>query len=198
MCFSKVIFLKKKQKIIIAENSIVFSVFQVLEKFFKTVLVERENVKLKKLMESELIIFSFSESTSWKKMNFWAKHSSLPILVISDSSSLPEESKEFTKNFPSFGYLVLNFDDEKLRELSKKTGGYGLTFGFEEGANLRATDCHFDEKGVSFKLNFNGNILPVWLSDQADRKRVYTTLAILSIAQILNLNLVEVSKALHN
>ena len=73
-----------------------------------------------------------------------------------------------------------------------------MTFGFEEGANLRATDCHFDEKGVSFKLNFNGNILPVWLSDQADRKRVYTALAILSIAQILNLNLVEVSKALHN
>jgi len=71
-----------------------------------------------------------------------------------------------------------------------------LTFGFGENADLRATDCYFTKSGTTFKLNFKGNILPIWLSNFADKRYIHPALAALSIAQIFNLNLVEASQVL--
>jgi len=198
MCLKRIIFLKKRPKVILLSHSIAPLIFKVSEKFFPTVLSEGGSLRLRVLVESELFIFSFPEPFSLKKINFWVKHSSLPILSLTTSEQISGEMEEIGRDFPSFGYLVLNFDDEKLRELSKKRETYVLTFGFEEGADLRATDYHFNDRGVSFKLNFNGNMLPIWLADGVNRKKIYDILALLAISQILNLNLVEVSKILRD
>ncbi len=98
-------------------------------------------------------------------------------------------------------YLIFNFDKGKAAELKGKTEAQILTFGFQFGADIQATDV-IQNNGINFKVNYKGSIVPVWLTSapatasEVDKEQIYTALAIISVGVILNLNLVEISQAL--
>ncbi|MCX5712849.1 MAG: hypothetical protein NTY47_07325 [Candidatus Omnitrophica bacterium] len=52
---------------------------------------------------------------------------------------------------------ILNFDKEK--EMVNKGC---LSYGFNEGADIRATDVNTDNSGSNFKANYKGNSVPFW------------------------------------
>ena len=54
---------------------------------------------------------------------------------------------------PAHGYLILNFDDETVREIRDETNLKELTFGFQEKADFRATDIKLNS-GTNFKINY--------------------------------------------
>jgi len=89
-----------------------------------------------------------------------------------------------------------------------------LTFGFSEGADVRATDIGFNYvseengstlssnskkiKGLSFKLSYKGTIIPVRLNNVLSKHSVYSALAGICVGIELGINLVEIGAALEN
>jgi len=132
----------------------------------------------------------------------------LPILVVTHIGDIPfdkdffagprEKTKEIiklAKILPAQGFLILNFDDETAREIKTETIAHSLTFGFQEGADFRASDIKLNT-GVNFKINYKGNIVPVWLEKLFGKEQIYSALAAASCGVIFDLNLVEISQAL--
>lgn len=119
------------------------------------------------------------------------------------SKSMALQKFKVLENLPHWGYAVLNYDDETVREMKEEIGAHCLTFGFQAGADLRASDVsqHFlpgnlERSGLNFKLNFNGNIVPIWILGTYGKPQVYAALAASAVGLILKLNLIEVSQAL--
>lgn len=158
----------------------------------------------------EILVFKadLTSSKSEEKFRFFIKNSSLPILVATQVGQIPpdfnffsgekeetERIRKLIEMMPSFGYLILNFDDEVIRELSDLTNLKILSFGFQEGANLRASDVKINY-GTNFKINYKGNIIPIWLEKLFGKEQIYSVLSASSVGVILGLNFVEIAERL--
>lgn len=222
--FEKIKLLFKKPKIIIVagegRSCAKEAIFQVLKPYFK---IEQGVL----IFETDLT----PHQTWWaaEKLKFLIKHSSLPILVVTHVGDIPFdkpsqvlsnkiwEGKDFfageiektieirklAKSLPSRGYLILNFDDETVREIKDETNLRELSFGFQEGADFQATDIKLNN-GTNFKINYKGSIVPVWLAPTpkfgvgVGKEQIYSALAATAVGTIFGLNLVEISQALKN
>jgi len=193
----KIIFVEGNGKELVKE-----AITSVLGKFLKI-------KKIKNLPlffdQKEIILLEKRED-----FEFLMKESSFPILILTHFEDISSEEIFFAsekekieptvkiiENLPVFGYLILNHDDETVRELKEKTKAHFLTLGFAQEANLKASDVRINH-GTNFKLHYNGTVLPVWLEKIFGREQIYTALTVISIAKILKLNLVEVSMAFKN
>ena len=94
-------------------------------------------------------------------------------------------------SLPDRGYLVLNTDDEAIRDLKINNS---LTFGLSEKADMQASEIKING-GTNFKIIYKGNIVPVWLEGAADKEKIYAALAAASVGVLFSLNLVEISQA---
>lgn len=100
-------------------------------------------------------------------------------------------------------YAVLNFDNEMVMQQASKTHAEITTYGFKEGADLRATDVNiiFEPAtgwpaGLNFKAIYKGSIVPVFLPGQIAEHLIPSALAGLSVGLIFGVNLVEGANAL--
>jgi UDP-N-acetylmuramoyl-tripeptide--D-alanyl-D-alanine ligase len=201
----KIFFSFTKPKIIFVEGNgkelLIEAIISVLGRFLKFKKIEKLPFSFR---EDEVLIL--------KKEDFeqLMGKSSLPIMILTHFDEIPPEDISFAsekervepflnivKNLPVFGYLFLNHDDETIRELSEITKAHPITFGFSQQANLNASDVKLN-KGLNFKLHYNGSLLPVWLEKVFGKEQIYTALAVFSLAKILKINLVEVSMAFKN
>ena len=103
------------------------------------------------------------------------------------------------------GWAVLNYDDERSRELTKKSAAKVMTYGFHEKADIKAQNVLFnfesdkkatDLRGLSFKLNYQGSVVPVRLPDVIGYPVVYSALAAVAVGLSFDMNLVDISGAL--
>lgn len=103
------------------------------------------------------------------------------------------------------GWTILNYDDEKTKELVDKSYTKTLGFGFQDSADIKAQNIFFsfeDEEGrgslqgISFKINYQGSVVPVRLPDVLGYSAIYSALAAAAVGVALDMNLVEISKAL--
>ncbi len=99
------------------------------------------------------------------------------------------------KDLSTKKYLILNFDDGNIQKLKEKTLAKVLTFGFKEGADFQASDIKINDR-TNFKINHQGNIVPVWLGEAFDQKEICSILAAIAVGTIFDLNLVRISQAL--
>jgi len=216
-------FLWKKPRVIIVtgngRQTAKEAISQVLKRYFR--------------IDKEILILE-TDSKDQKKFKFLMKNSSLPILVVTHIGDIPfdkdynppttlpqaspffaGEKKETTeirklaKILPTRGYLILNFDDETVREIKDETNLKELTFGLQEGADFRATDIKLNT-GINFKINYKGNIVPVWLAPTpigdrqtwerslAVKEQIYSALSAAAVGIIFNLNLIEISQTFKN
>lgn len=145
-------------------------------------------------------------------LEFLIKKSSLPILVATHIGDIPFdrdffagdrgktiEIRKLAKILPAQGFLILNFDDETVREIkdSNPPTPHVYTFGFQDGADFRASDIKLNA-GINFKINYKGNIVPIWLEKLFGKEQIYSALAAAGVGVIFDLNLVEISQALKN
>ncbi len=198
--FQKFKFLLKKPKVIIVTGEGRFcakeAIQQVLQPHFS---VGKEIL----VIESDL-----KNIRDLKRYKFLINQSSLVVLVVTHAGDIPLEQEFFAaerektkeilslaKILPASNYLVLNFDDETVREIGDLTNLKTLNFGFQERADLRASDIKING-GTNFKINYKGNIVPVWLERLFGKEQIYSALAGVGIGIIFDLNLVEISQAL--
>ncbi len=88
------------------------------------------------------------------------------------------------------GKAVLNFDDEKIKEVGLNADAEVIFYGLESKANFKADDLKFNEDGMSFKLESSGNSIPFDIP-VLGRSQVYNSLAAVAVGSLFNLTLVE-------
>jgi UDP-N-acetylmuramoyl-tripeptide--D-alanyl-D-alanine ligase len=98
---------------------------------------------------------------------------------------------------PSTCYLVLNYDDETVREINDVTNLHTFTFGFSERADFFASDLKFNH-GINFKVNHKGSVVPFWLEGTFGKEQIYTALSAAAVGTIFGKNLVEISQEMRN
>ena len=200
--FQKFKFLLKKPKVIIVTGEGRFCAKEAIQQVLKPHFSVGKEILV---LESDL-----KNTGDLKRYKFLINQSSLVVLVVTHAGDIPLEQEFFAaerektkeilslaKILPSSNYLVLNFDDETVREIGDLTNLKTLNFGFQERADLRASDIKING-GTNFKINYKGNIVPVWLERLFGKEQIYSALAGVALGIIFDLNLVEISQALKN
>ncbi len=98
-------------------------------------------------------------------------------------------------------FAVLNHDDDMVDALRDHTRGRVMTYGFNEGADLRigrlenrvAEDIPV---GISFKLEYEGSSVPIRIDGVFGEASAYAAAAAACVGLIFDMNLVAVSEAL--
>ncbi len=210
--FSKILISIKKPSIIVVtgqgRDTAAEAIFQTLKPYFKVRKIFDFNLPLN-LAQNEVLIFQSADKEIREYENF-LRASPFPILLIAQVGDIPsdidffagerekiEETLNLAKFLSAKTNLVLNFDDETVKAVNDLTNLKTLTFGFQEGADFRATDIMLNH-GTNFKINYKGNTIPVWLEKLFGKEQIYAALSAAAVGLIFNLNLVEISQALKN
>lgn len=119
--------------------------------------------------------------------------------------ALALEKKKLIDSLGSDGVAVLDCDDDIVRQMGENIRAKVLTYGFDERADVRATNyevktTNLDEEGifgfVTFKLNYRGSAVPAKLFNVFGEHQTYSALAAAAVGIIFNLNLIEISEGL--
>jgi len=118
-----------------------------------------------------------------------------------------EEKGKIFKKLRKNGWAIINFDDEKYQELSVLSKARVVSYGFKEGASVRATNLlfKFEETrnldqllGLTFKVSYGGAMVPIVLPQVIGTAAVFAGLAAIAVGVVFDLNLVEIAAALKN
>ena len=119
----------------------------------------------------------------------------------SGPDAVAREKGRLVEALPAIGFSILNFDDEAVYGMKDRTRAHAITYGFGEGANLRITN--FEHRmdtgrplGISFKLEYGGNFVPVRLEGAFGKAQAYAAAAAAAIGLAFGMNLVKISEAL--
>lgn len=117
-----------------------------------------------------------------------------------------KEKGELVRHLAASGIAVLNRDDNYVYPLKEKTKAKVLTFGFLKEADIKASDLVISERfqkedsysisGISFKLNYQGNVVPIFLPGVLGQHQAYAALAACALGIIYEMNLIEVAESL--
>ncbi|MFA6416016.1 MAG: UDP-N-acetylmuramoyl-tripeptide--D-alanyl-D-alanine ligase [Candidatus Paceibacterota bacterium] len=112
-----------------------------------------------------------------------------------------EEKLSLVRSLKETNWAVLNFDDSAIKEVSDhiKTQVIGYGFGTDNKIQASNVSLHYEgEKlaGLSFKINYNGDTLPIRLNGIVGQHQVYSALAAFGVGVSQGINLVDIADAL--
>ena len=122
----------------------------------------------------------------------------------SSKESYIKEKAGVIKALRPTGRAILNYDDELVRELA---GPEAVFFGFNEGSNIRAlypnyivpnSSKEIDSAGTNFKVEHIGRVIPFKITESLGLGVIYSALAAIAVGLEMNINILEISKALEN
>lgn len=112
-----------------------------------------------------------------------------------------KEKSNLVKYLKSEGTLIINSDDEDVVNLKSLTSAKYLSYGMENKSDVFASfpSVMYDEnsfpKGMSIKVDIDGNSVPVLILRALGRQHVYPVLAAFAVGKALNLNLLKLAEA---
>lgn len=115
---------------------------------------------------------------------------------------LVQEMRILVSHLNRDGYAVLNYDDEEVRAMAKKTDADVLTYGFAEGSDICGSDVMVKtmekdgQLGIYFKVTYAGSVVPMYLVKAKDKQDIYEVLPAIAVALAMGFNLVEISGVL--
>jgi len=123
-----------------------------------------------------------------------------------DREGVLQEKAELIKAMKSNGTLILNYDDEDVRNLAKTTDKKVITYGLSNRADLYGTNLklwHGENKGqyplgMSLRVHLEGKVLPTSIKNAISGTHVYAGLAALAVAHAIGLSLDEAVVGLQN
>jgi len=121
-------------------------------------------------------------------------------------NSVDEIAKEksiLVKSLSENGVAILNVDNKIIGKLKEQIKTKIIDFGIKNKAKIFATDVQFgyDEienknKGLSFKLNYGGNFVPIRLPYIIAEHQLYAVLIAIAVGNYFKINLVDVASFL--
>ena len=125
-----------------------------------------------------------------------------------DIDHLVREKRALVESLYNGSMAVLNFDDQQVIQMQEKTRAQIRTFGFQKGASMRAIELNvitrYSEEiekleiGLNFKIEYHGNVVPVYLPRVLGEHQVYAALIAALVAMQFDFNLIEVANHLKN
>jgi UDP-N-acetylmuramoyl-tripeptide--D-alanyl-D-alanine ligase len=84
----------------------------------------------------------------------------------SSPEAVAREKAHLIESLPANGFAALNYDDEIVYNLRSRTRAHLITYGFNEGADLKLSNLEYrieDEQpvGISFKVQYGGSFVPI-------------------------------------
>lgn len=115
-----------------------------------------------------------------------------------DIDELVREKRVLVTQLKKNAYAILNADDQNVLKMKEKTKAMVKTVGFNAKAEIYASDVILEENltGLSYKVHFAGNVVPIFLQGCLGIGQVYASLFAVACGLIYGLNLVEISEAL--
>lgn len=116
--------------------------------------------------------------------------------------NLAKEKIILLKRTKSDGLVIYNADSELVKKNIEKISGRKVSFGLENSSAIfNASDIRFiasenNLKGLSFKLNYKGKIIPFRLPNIIARHQIYAVLTAVAVADYLKVNLINAAKSL--
>lgn len=127
----------------------------------------------------------------------------IPVHVefFSGPEALAREKSKIIENLSSFGFAILNFDDQTVLDMKQRTRAHTVTYGFGEGAEMRITNFETRMEnsrpaGIAFKLNYGGSFVPVRLDGCFGKAQAYAAAAAACIGTAFGINLVRIAQSL--
>ena len=113
-----------------------------------------------------------------------------------------EEKKKIATCLKKDDWLVINYDDEQVKNFINYSKARNISFGFNQQADLVALEPKIsqieNQWGINFKLSYKGNIIPIFLAEVLGQPQIYSVLAGAAVGVIYELNLLEISQAIKN
>ena len=119
----------------------------------------------------------------------------------SGPEAVAREKAKLIEGLSVTNFAILNYDDGAVWDMKDRTRAHLMTYGFNEGAIIQITnfETRMDgEKpgGISFKLNYGNNFVPVRLDGCFGKAQAYATAAAACVGLAFGLNLVKIAEAL--
>ncbi len=105
------------------------------------------------------------------------------------------EKRSLVESLPKNGKAILNFDDSLVMEMKKKTKANVLTYGLKNGADVGASNIKIELTGTSFKLIYNGSIVPMQIK-LVGYSFVLSALAATAVGLSMGINILEIAAGL--
>lgn len=112
---------------------------------------------------------------------------------------IAREKGALIRSLPKKGCAVINFDDARVRQMSQITKAQVITYGVTDGADVLASDIGISHdvsyhdistiQGISFKVKYNGNTVPVLLPKVLGEHLAHSALAAIAVGLHYGINL---------
>ena len=155
-----------------------------------------------------------SKPDDMKKTASWLKSDAVIITGIGETPAhieffnsrehLINEKSGLIRTLKKDGVLILNADDEAVLELGTKSKNRITTYGLKAGADTigREENIFYDDaglpRGIIFRVDSDGNSLPVVMEGVFGKNHIYASLAALALASSLKWNMLDAVNALKN
>lgn len=114
------------------------------------------------------------------------------------------EKRTLVEAVPQKGFAVLNHDDELVRDMAGHTRARVITYGFLEGADVRALEftLHYERgvrsenAGILFKMAYGGSVAPMHIPGVLGKQHVYAALAGAAVGCAFDMNLIEIARGI--
>lgn len=128
---------------------------------------------------------------------------------LGSAEEIAKEKELMSSHLGASDYAILNRDDERVFPMAEKTKAQVITYGFEQGADAFVSEIKYSQTvkningekvfgGISFKVSYQGSVVPVFLPNVLGKQQVYAVLPAVAIGVIYGMNLIEISEALRN
>ncbi|PLX21132.1 hypothetical protein C0584_03475 [Candidatus Parcubacteria bacterium] len=116
---------------------------------------------------------------------------------------IKKEKSKLITNLEKKGLAVINYDNEKSREIIELSKERVVSFGLDKKADIRAEEVKIildrenkDYTGMHFKIRYKGSVVPVFIKGFLGHHLIYSSMAAAVIGVELGMNLIEISEAL--
>lgn len=146
--------------------------------------------------------------TKWLKPNIvvLTAFAKVPVHVefFKDRDEVVREKKYLVDALKHDGTLIVNGDDEDSMKIKENSKNVSIIYGTDKMSDLVATETkiYYDEEGniagTTFKVEHEGNIVPIVIKDSLGAKNIYSSLAAIAVGLSQKINIVKSGEALLN
>ncbi len=121
-----------------------------------------------------------------------------------DREEVIKEKKYLVDALKHDGVLVVNGDDMDSMKIKEGSKNISIIYGMDKLSDLVATDSknYYEENGevtgITFKVEYEGNIVPIVIKGALGAKSIYSSLAAVATGLSQKINIVKAGEALLN